>query len=757
MNIQPKKKGWKAFSWFLLRGTGMPFDWLEAGVGRLLWECTRTEIKEETEASRQRLWERSLSDIFREALFLCSPDIERHSRAWDASFAPQSCRNRKARRRERALLRYLQRFCAKNDSNSFFGAVAAGRFDKIENVEQVRPIITDRSVFITQWIAEALIGQARSELAAAGLEVEFLQRSPSVSLDSRAALYEIARDGSTLVEKSRSDHPAAAAVIMAADGKTTTTKLIDKIATAQNFAQEDIRFLIAELKEKGLLQSWFEFPSGLIDPLAESLRKLEQQMPCEITNRWRRRFLELSGVARIFKAADLGGRRALTKATEEQLTDWLKSAPTRRTGEFYASRSFVQEMGDRTGKAIGVGKGWTDQLTKAVGDYAEFCMISKRVERLKFKGWFQNTFPKPFEPQLWRQVQSTFAQDWIGYEINTPPEASELIAFNFKLRQKLRERLSGYLEHHGSDGVLQIRPDAWPAALTDSGALQRSEDQSMCFVNPDLMMATSPEGNFSVLSEAHHLPNLTGCLLPALRCQPELVSDTTRELSQLCAPALPAFIWSYQHSFISVTPDFGGVAMELSGSAPPEIPRSRRIAFPELKLMLTDRGFQFSATNYQGELIQIVPISRLSGLDLASALFPVSLPDVAGLLAGGGWEEPTHMPRVMWGELVIQRRRWKIQSADWTSPRTLSAAVCKLRELAGEGLPRFTFVKAAGELKPILFDWADPLSAEVALALARKNPVLRFEEMLPGPEQLWLRSEAGRHTSEFRTVFFREL
>ena len=65
------------------------------------------------------------------------------------------------------------------------------------------------------------------------------------------------------------------------------------------------------------------------------------------------------------------------------------------------------------------------------------------------------------------------------------------------------------------------------------------------------------------------------------------------------------------------------------------------------------------------------------------------------------------------------------------------------------------FATIAGERKPFHVDLSNPMSLAVLSHRLRRRGYarLRFSEMLPGPEQLWLRDSRGRrYTGEFRFV-----
>jgi hypothetical protein len=119
-------------------------------------------------------------------------------------------------------------------------------------------------------------------------------------------------------------------------------------------------------------------------------------------------------------------------------------------------------------------------------------------------------------------------------------------------------------------------------------------------------------------------------------------------------------------------------------------------------------------------------------------------------------------PRLLLGDLVIARARWRTAAGRLPARAARSGDVAH-RQLRGwaraAGIPRHVFVRTPLERKPFYVDFAAPLLVENLARVVRKarkqdlaTPV-DVVEMLPGPDQLWLKDQAGRrYTCEFRVV-----
>jgi hypothetical protein len=76
------------------------------------------------------------------------------------------------------------------------------------------------------------------------------------------------------------------------------------------------------------------------------------------------------------------------------------------------------------------------------------------------------------------------------------------------------------------------------------------------------------------------------------------------------------------------------------------------------------------------------------------------------------------------------------------------------------GMPRFIFYKTPIELKPYYLDFDSTIYVEMFARMIRRtmehgtpNAIITASEMLPGPDQNWLRDGAGNaYTSELRIV-----
>lgn len=163
--------------------------------------------------------------------------------------------------------------------------------------------------------------------------------------------------------------------------------------------------------------------------------------------------------------------------------------------------------------------------------------------------------------------------------------------------------------------------------------------------------------------------------------------------------------------------------------------------------------------------VEVVPVinSGVNPVGIISFLIDVGRQGQQPLGYFPGFEEAgvTHWPRFVCGRTVIFRERWTFGEGDWPAPvpggRLLGEAEFFL-ELARwrrrHDLPRHVFVHSVAEPKPRYIDLDSPaLIAQFQRAAAAEPASLRgslqVTEMLPSPEELWIRTEEGRYATEF--------
>jgi len=122
-----------------------------------------------------------------------------------------------------------------------------------------------------------------------------------------------------------------------------------------------------------------------------------------------------------------------------------------------------------------------------------------------------------------------------------------------------------------------------------------------------------------------------------------------------------------------------------------------------------------------------------------------------------------HTPRITIDRLVVSRECWSIDASelDFVEDEDEDERYLKVRRWAnGQGFPRRVFVKITNETKPFYVDFHAPVYVGILVRMLRRartqapiNKQVVISEMLPTPDQLWLRdSSQNTYTSELRIV-----
>lgn len=741
---------WRPFAWFLLRATGFP-------ISRLL-DLTRAASPDAAEvaptapdwqaalaASRAELADALARDDLAEALFVSNPDLADRIPSWQRSLRGAR-RNAADRARERTLIRYMGRLAAKNETTSFFGASALGRFDRLED-RRPQPTADVRAVFVEQWVAQGLLNRAASELREAGAWVARPRRAPMTGLDAAGASTYAARpDDAWFSTGVRVDGAAASVMLQRADGTRTREELI--ALAAADGGSDDAAALFESLESGGFVSPASQLPNGTPDVLGAAIAVLQNQPVGALRAMWLGRFAALQAAAARFEAArGLTARRAAFDAIEADIASWLGDAPRRHAGSHYASRTAIHEKADRAGQIVGLPSGFTEALVPPLGLALDLALLPVAADRATFQAWFAGRFGRDVELP-WGDVCR--ALDAVGprWHLAAPPEARALREASRGLQRELGQVVAQHLASRGASEPLALPLDLVRERLAP--LLPTLDRSGTAFANPDIMPCLHRDGRpAAVLGEAHDQVLLTPSLYPAAPDRDAVLSATAELLAALAAPDRPALVVRRRAAFMAWSPDLGSIALELDADSgqPPD----RRAPLAELAIRLTDEGFRFRVTTHAGERVDVLPLTHGSRTALAARVFPVLPLELGGWLGGA---DPHGLPRMSLGPLVLHRRRFHVPSGAWAHEPDAAVAAQRLRELAPD-LPRVVFTRPPGEPKPLVVDLANPCAVEMLRHEARRAPALTLVEMLPAPEDLWLVGPDGRHTAELRTVLFR--
>jgi hypothetical protein len=149
--------------------------------------------------------------------------------------------------------------------------------------------------------------------------------------------------------------------------------------------------------------------------------------------------------------------------------------------------------------------------------------------------------------------------------------------------------------------------------------------------------------------------------------------------------------------------------------------------------------------------IEVIPVisSGVSPEGFVSFLVEIGRQGLQPLSWFPGFEVPgiERWPRFVSGRLVLFRRRWTFQPGPLPEEgAAFFAEVSRWRRR--RGIPRHTFVHTAADPKPFYADLESPLFLDLLRRALTAEDTLHLTEMLPGPDEMWVRDGRGRYATE---------
>jgi hypothetical protein len=150
--------------------------------------------------------------------------------------------------------------------------------------------------------------------------------------------------------------------------------------------------------------------------------------------------------------------------------------------------------------------------------------------------------------------------------------------------------------------------------------------------------------------------------------------------------------------------------------------------------------------------IEVVPVisSGVSPEGFVSFLVEIGRQGLQPLSWFPGFDVPgiARWPRFTSGRLVLFRRRWTLAPGKLPEEGPLFfAEVARWRRR--HGIPRHVFVHTAADPKPFYADLDSPLFVDLLRRALSEESTLHLVEMLPGPDEMWVRDGRGRYATEF--------
>ncbi|MES9903985.1 MAG: lantibiotic dehydratase [Sedimenticola sp.] len=718
------------FSWFWLRSAGFPVSGLEEIafqpnlIARLknAPEDMRAVVFVEAMAStRKNLVTKLSTPLAREALYLSNPEaLKRIDQLAQGSL---DIVNRRTRERVRLGWRYLQRFCAKNDTTSFFGPIAWGHFTTqtkaITSMHEEGSITKQRCVALEYWVTEAIANAIVSDVS--------IQSDIPVRLNPACTI----RDGALYIPTVVTPLlPAPVIQAMSIVEAATTDGILWQEAcnaTGDNL-ENAISWLSDLLNSEILLPAIIPAP-GVIEPIT----LLEDAISRTGSSKWLTFIKSIKGYLSEFESGCLNTRQKIDVQVRKHLTD-AGIATTRSTGSMYVgrfpfyedcSRNMTMSLGPSFATRLTLGLAPVLLIHRTVSEIAALRLNRRQIEHFRSLGGDESK-SVPLIAMLRNQKDENW--DGISREITEKLK----LAWNSALAERVKHR----------EIELTVEDAQAICAL-----LKPSIDMSHCLgvdiVSPDILIERGDENLQNgedwrlVLGEIH--PAVLTAVQPvAMPFCPDVDSVTEEVTTWLERPRLQLAdsAKTYQRSHIS-WPQSARLTEIMLPNGHSRLRQS--IPSSRCEVVLKD-SVLFVRDIHSGAEDDLVTVCSS---DLHRILF-----STANAVSGGHLES-----RITSSSMIIKRRTWSIGRTLTfpLAPAESADDFLAIRQWAeSKGMPRFVFVKSSSEPKPMFVDFNNPLAADMLARASKNDDSIVISEMRPAPDRLWLQSDGAHYCSELR-------
>jgi len=651
---------------------------------------------EERQALRKRLRERAAEPAIQEAVFFSNPAM--YENVWSRYLeGEQRPDNSDARRVERQVYTYLQRFCAKNETTSFFGPISYGECDGEdgEDVKVVPSGSTRRRTFLTFW--------AVTELARAVAREREVRRHLPLRLNP---LFK--------VEAGRAScEPLKLEVALSAEAERLLGVLpgaptLGAASGALGQPVETVERLVVPLMKSALVLLGLPFVANDFGTFT-SLREAVAALPAsEARERWLSRLDELERLRGEFEGAGLARRRELLGTLETRFTEYTGKPARRGEGQVYSDRLILYEEASSPFR-LKLGRRFSEEMAaKLSGALGLSAAYGDRVQR-------------SYREQV---------RDALG------PEERPLDFLEYAVRLR-PDQVAG--SRFAPVPPILLDEDLSRARTLPEDFLGTSQPGGR-YALPDVCLAAAGNGFEVMCARVHHHLMLWSWLSAFYPDRARYQSVAGQWLErEPAARGLVGLAIRRRNKGFYVYP---GRKLMYSVSDVLDVEQGA-LKPHDVKVLPTGEG----PVLVDGEGQRLSLYMPLDDFNTYAPFAALAHPQVlhAKLRTQG-----RHLPRLHVGGAVYQRERWELPTTLFSQVSGMDLLLAVERERRTSGWPRFVFMRSTVERKPYLIDTASPFALELLLYLSRGAEQLSVEEMYPAPEQLWLKDERGRYTCEMR-------
>jgi hypothetical protein len=678
---------------------------------------------------------------------------------------PDTRSDRRVREKERLLGGFLQRYCVKNDTIGFFGPIGWARLASNGPAIDFRPgpkLTASCQVYFEGGCMDGLankLGQAeglKPWLPPRRLPFSYLE-GRTLHLPVVATWLREERLPGT-VKSVIQLSPAQMCLLELCDGERPARDIAQALLDVPELGvstEAEVYTLFDQLCDLGVLRWTLEVPLELHPE--RTLRQRLERVGDESLRRQALAALAELGSAREAVAEAAGDPQALDRTLgdlERTFTRLTGEAPTRASGETYAGRTLVYQD-CRRDVTITLGP----ELVARLGKPLSLLLQSARWFTFQVAQRYRVALGAIYD-RLARERCASMV-DFYSFSVQAlpllrDPDTPLLTEVMHELQRRWADILSGQTFSVSSPAESQLAYTSQELGPPVQAAFDapRPGWRLARYCSPDVMIAAaSPKaiqrGDFQfVLGEVHLFNTLArSCIVTQHPAPEELFQARERDIPEPCVVPVPSKNWNVQRTPVSlVSPRDIWFEYE---ATPSGRPWERTVTVGELVVESGDNGLQVRTRD--GRLC--FDIIEFLGYTLSNQC--MAFPSILA--------PAEHTPRITVDELVICRESWRFRPAELSFARLPDRAEQFLgarRWAREQGLPRWLFVQVPTELKPYYIDLESPIYVEILAKLIRQSQTgpaadapIRFTEMLPRFDQLWLSDARGeRYTSELRFV-----
>jgi hypothetical protein len=693
------------------------------------FDALRDSLRAELDAMLPAEYEREVglllkhvaSEDFKDAVQLSSP------LAYEAYCRASNSQGFRRGKDEQAAYRFLQRFCAKNETGGSIGPVnlmlmGSAREGAVTNSGEIQyaddPVLgrieytaggdgrsAERRAFLSYWAA-CEIGRS-------------LIRNMVDARDVRRPYRRFGAPGPQLSE-------VDARLLGHLDGQRS----ISELAADLELPAETVDASVARLADLGLVEDEWRVSDFTTDP-GEDLRKLAARIGTPDAKRACQLIADVKG----FAQAPLQDRPALLSAITREFSGLTDKPAWRGPGLLRADRAVLYEEATGNIQGARIDPAGAQRLAERLSTALEF-LASLAIEK-RVAG--QSLLAEELARRNVRELPATEVRDMARGVPQTSPDHRERFL-------RLVDPSASFVEFSRQE-------------LTEAGLIRGDLSDWPIFGAADLMLTGPDDGDAAepgsiILSELHHIWPTLGCWVRALYDDSELGNEELWHIvAGELAPAVPTLQEIVRHEKATDSSPYGHAVLCLDAGMP--VPGAVTVPAERAVVRRWQNGFIGLHDPADRRDLWLLPEYDDSGVDVGG-LINCAIP----ALALSAFTLGPYTPRIIIDGVVIQRRRWEIGATD--IPSTSGRVPTEREWLTLQiwrrnlGLPRRMYFLPDTEGKPVYLDFASVLSVANFLRCLRSAQRVVLTEALPDPERLWLNTKDGTLTSEIRTLLWRD-